>query len=307
MRTQRILGICGSLGALCAVILLAATVGAAQYNTPRGGPYQDGNPVAYNSTAMIRGAQAALKNRNYYGGTVNGFMTQETRAALQSFQSDNGLEATGQLDQPTASALGLVRVGQPGVGRPDMGQPGVGQPGMGRPDMGQPGIVDPRIADILYRQSQSLLSHYESTLGVRVGDIRSGLTSNRELTEGDLNLLLDVDGFNKAAYWYEQAVHSAPDSDASDVALRILSRGAGRIQDDLQNADTDQIFGQQWNNIQSDLNRMGGAQNQSGDYNAPGDVQRTLPPPFKLPGNGAFFKLSRGLGTISLVGYRRWS
>jgi len=177
----------------------------------------------------------------------------------------------------------LVRVGQPGMGQPGMGQPDMGRPDMGRPGMAQPGNVDPRVADIISRQAQSLLSHYESSLGVRVGDIRSGLTSNRELTEGDLNLLLDVDGFNKAAYWYQQAVHSAPDSDASDVALRILSRGASRIQDDLQNADTDQIFGQQWNNIQSDLNRLGGAQNQSGDYNAPGDAQGNPPPPSNYP------------------------
>ncbi|HEV2233319.1 MAG TPA: peptidoglycan-binding domain-containing protein [Terriglobia bacterium] len=206
-----------------------------------GGAYQGGNTVVYNSTSMIRAAQAALKNRNYYAGVLNGFLTQETRAALESFQSDNGLAATGQLDQSTASALGLVRVGQPGA-------------------------VDPQFADSFYRQAQSLLGHYESALGVRVNDIRSGLTSSRVLTEGDLNLLLDVDSFAKAAYWYQQSIHSAPNSDASSVALRILSRGASRIQDDLQGAHTDQIFSQRWNTIQSDLNRLGGAQNASADY-----------------------------------------
>ena len=211
---------------------------------------QDGNNnVVYRSTTMIRAAQAALKDRNYYTGVVNGFLNQETRAALQSFQSDNGLTATGQLDQPTASALGLVRVGQGGG-------------------------VDPQVADSFYRETQSLLGYDESALGVRVSDIRSGLNSSRVLTEGDLNLLLDVDSFTKAAYWYQQAIHSASNSDAANVAVRILSRGANRIQSDLQNASTDQTFSQKWSTIQSDLARLGNTQNTAGDYKwkTPGDA-----------------------------------
>lgn len=206
-----------------------------------GGTSQGGSTVVYRSTSMIRAAQAALKNRNYYSGVVNGFLSQETRAALQSFQSDNGLSATGQLDQPTASALGLVRVGQGGA-------------------------VDPQVADSFYRQAQSFLGQYESALGVRVSDIRSGLTSSRVLTEADLNLLLDVDSFTRAASWYQQAIHSAPNSDAANVALRILTRGANRIQDDMQNASTDQTFTQQWTSLQSDLSRLGSTQNASADY-----------------------------------------
>jgi len=234
-----------------------------------GGQYQGGNAVVYNSTSMIRAAQAALKNRNYYGGAVNGYVSQETRAALESFQSDNGLQVTGQLNQPTASALGLVRVGQPGA-------------------------VDPQFADSFYRQAQSLLGHYESALGVRVNDIRSGLTSSRVLTEGDLNLLLDLDSFNKAAYWYQQAVQSAPDSDASNVALRILSRGASRIQDDMQNANTGQLFNQRWNNMQSDLSRLGGTQNSSAAYTwtNPGNASSGAPQPSTYPASSGHFHWS---------------
>jgi peptidoglycan hydrolase-like protein with peptidoglycan-binding domain len=68
--------------------------------------------VVYTSANMIRGAQAALRERNYYRGQIDGNLGGQTRQALANFQNDNGQPTTGDLDQATASLLGLVRVGE---------------------------------------------------------------------------------------------------------------------------------------------------------------------------------------------------
>jgi len=56
----------------------------------------------------------ALKNALYgagYGITnVSPKMDDTTRAALTQFQKDNGLQATGILDEPTKKALGMISV-----------------------------------------------------------------------------------------------------------------------------------------------------------------------------------------------------
>jgi peptidoglycan hydrolase-like protein with peptidoglycan-binding domain len=56
----------------------------------------------------------ALKNALYGAGyaisNVSPQMDNTTRSALEQFQSDNGLTASGTLDQPTKEALGMVSV-----------------------------------------------------------------------------------------------------------------------------------------------------------------------------------------------------
>ena len=202
--------------------------------------------VVYTSANMIRGAQAALRERNYYRGEIDGSMGEQTRQALRNFQNDNGRPSTGDLDQATASLLGLVRVG----------------------DSTSP---DPQVSGAIYRKAQSLLSTYESDLGVRVGDIRSGLTSSRVLTESDLDLLLQLDSFTNAANWYEQAIRNAPNAEAATVAARILMRSAARVEDDFPNARENQQFRDEWASIQSDLNQIGF--NNSGQISSSGHFQ----------------------------------
>jgi peptidoglycan hydrolase-like protein with peptidoglycan-binding domain len=202
--------------------------------------------VVYTSSNMIRGAQAALRERNYYRGQIDGRMGEQTRQALRDFQNDNGRPSTGDLDQATASLLGLVRVGDSSS-------------------------TDPQVSGAIYRKAQSLLSNYESALGVRVGDIRSGLTSSRVLTESDLDLLLQLDSFTNAANWYEQAIRNAPNAEAATVAARILMRSATRVEDDLPNARESQQFRNEWASIQSDLNQIGF--NNSGQVSSSGHFQ----------------------------------
>ncbi len=64
----------------------------------------------------IRSAQAALRERNYYQGPINGVMNQPTRDAIQNFQHDRNIPLTGELDLATARALGIPSdvVGRPG-------------------------------------------------------------------------------------------------------------------------------------------------------------------------------------------------
>jgi len=68
-----------------------------------GGQSQD----VLTSQDAIRSAQATLRSRNYYNGPVNGVMNQPTRDAIQRFQHDRNIAISGELDIPTARALGI--------------------------------------------------------------------------------------------------------------------------------------------------------------------------------------------------------
>ncbi len=51
--------------------------------------------------------QSALVRGGYYQGSPNGKWDSNTIAAVQKFQSANGIEANGKLDAPTLQKLGL--------------------------------------------------------------------------------------------------------------------------------------------------------------------------------------------------------
>jgi peptidoglycan hydrolase-like protein with peptidoglycan-binding domain len=51
--------------------------------------------------------QRALTARNLYQGKADGVWGPKTESALRNFQTQNGLEVTGRLDEPTARALGI--------------------------------------------------------------------------------------------------------------------------------------------------------------------------------------------------------
>jgi peptidoglycan hydrolase-like protein with peptidoglycan-binding domain len=55
----------------------------------------------------INEIQSALARGGYYQGDPNGKWDSDTVAAMQKFQSANGLDATGKLDAPTLQKLGL--------------------------------------------------------------------------------------------------------------------------------------------------------------------------------------------------------
>lgn len=214
----------------------------------------------YASPRMVERAQTALHDRNLFDGSINGQLDRQTSQALSRFQRQNGQPVTGQLDQQTAQSLGL----------------------MDR-DRGS-GWHDRRLADSIYRKAQSLLSNYQSSLGILVNDIRGGLTSNKVLTEGDLDLLLQANSFSNAAGWYQQATATGRNDASSAVAARVLLSSALQVDASLQSAQNNSQFAQQWASIQSDLNLVGAdnstnnnfgsnTDNNSGQVTGPGHFQ----------------------------------
>jgi N-acetylmuramoyl-L-alanine amidase len=63
------------------------------------------NPVAEAKQGDLSGAQGRLKNLGYDPGPADGKYGPRTRAALAIFQSDEGLEVTGEIDDPTLDKL----------------------------------------------------------------------------------------------------------------------------------------------------------------------------------------------------------
>jgi hypothetical protein len=65
-------------------------------------------PIQKAPTAdRISEIQSALARGGYYQGDPNGKWDSSTVAAMQKFQSANGIEPTGKLDAPTLQKLGL--------------------------------------------------------------------------------------------------------------------------------------------------------------------------------------------------------
>jgi hypothetical protein len=84
-------------------------------NNPRNDDRPSQNPPRGNvrgadlkSIALLKRAQKALLDLNYYKGPLNGINGPSTRTAVRAFQRDYDLEQTGDLDLDTAYQLGLV-------------------------------------------------------------------------------------------------------------------------------------------------------------------------------------------------------
>ena len=59
------------------------------------------------SNENVKQVQEALKTKGHDPGAPDGVMGPKTQQALRAFQKQNGLQATGRLDDKTASALGV--------------------------------------------------------------------------------------------------------------------------------------------------------------------------------------------------------
>lgn len=71
----------------------------------------DGPIYAYNDLPpdqVIANVQAALQAQGYYQGEVDGVLGPLTRAAIASYQRDQGLYITSAIDEPTLASLGMV-------------------------------------------------------------------------------------------------------------------------------------------------------------------------------------------------------
>lgn len=79
---------------------------------------EPGTPMQDKET--IRQAQDKLNQRGYSVGPADGTWGPQTEQALTQFQQAEGLEATGQLDQETLSALGIEEEEPPQAISPGM-------------------------------------------------------------------------------------------------------------------------------------------------------------------------------------------
>jgi N-acetylmuramoyl-L-alanine amidase len=56
---------------------------------------------------VVRGVQQRLRQQGFYSGNPDGKWGPRTQDAMQRFQKSRGLEASGDLNPATATALGL--------------------------------------------------------------------------------------------------------------------------------------------------------------------------------------------------------
>jgi hypothetical protein len=71
------------------------------------GPIYASNPE-YDPGQVVANVQSALQEQGYYQGEIDGILGPQTRAALAEYQSAQGLEATGAVDEPTLETLGMA-------------------------------------------------------------------------------------------------------------------------------------------------------------------------------------------------------
>jgi peptidoglycan hydrolase-like protein with peptidoglycan-binding domain len=55
----------------------------------------------------VKAVQAELTHRGYYKSKITGVLDRETREAVRTYQSENGLKVTGRIDRPTYEKLEL--------------------------------------------------------------------------------------------------------------------------------------------------------------------------------------------------------
>jgi hypothetical protein len=78
------------------------------YGSPYYGNQYYGSPSDRTGEARsspTKAVQAALAQRGYYRGPINGVLSPESRSAIRSFQARNGLPVTGRIDGDLVRAL----------------------------------------------------------------------------------------------------------------------------------------------------------------------------------------------------------
>jgi hypothetical protein len=71
------------------------------------GPIYASNPEE-DPGQVVANVQSALQEQGYYQGEIDGVLGPQTRAALADYQSAQGLEPTGAVDEPTLETLGMA-------------------------------------------------------------------------------------------------------------------------------------------------------------------------------------------------------
>ena len=72
-------------------------------------------PVVYDDRDTVRKVQQALNDAGFPCGTPDGMAGKKTKAALEAYQAEHGLEVTGEIDGALLEAMGLATPGQTGA------------------------------------------------------------------------------------------------------------------------------------------------------------------------------------------------
>ena len=70
-----------------------------------------GGMAGMHDQSMVREVQQQLQSKGHNPGQIDGIMGEQTKQALRDFQKAQGMEASGELDSQTASALGVSATG----------------------------------------------------------------------------------------------------------------------------------------------------------------------------------------------------
>lgn len=197
----------------------------------RGARRPDDPSGIYTAEQMIRAAQSALAQQNYYRGAIDGQLSYATQRALFEYQLDRGITATGNLDGRTAQALGLTLSGGTGTGT-----------------LGGALTVDQ--ASTLRRAAQSVTGRVRQELAVST---IGRLDTRRRYTAADVSLWFVLSAFADNASLYEQIVRNAGNDEAMMLAGRALIDAARRVDTALQGARTSSGTQSAWAAIRTQL------------------------------------------------------
>jgi peptidoglycan hydrolase-like protein with peptidoglycan-binding domain len=234
-------GILGALGALLSegrnVSVPAGTQIAVQLEQAlvlrARGLRRGNNSTIFTSADMIRAAQRALSQQNYYRGTVDGQLTYATQRAIFEYQIDKGLTATGNLDWRTARALGLSGV-----------VAGGGTAGGS--------ALTAAEASTLRRNAQSIAARQRQDLAVTT----AGRINNSRLGDADVDLWFALSAFADNASLYEQLVRSLSSDDAILMGNKALISAARRVDAALASSRASTTVRNAWATMRTDLSRL---------------------------------------------------
>ncbi|MBV9108226.1 MAG: peptidoglycan-binding protein [Gemmatimonadetes bacterium] len=188
----------------------------------------------YTAADRIRAAQQALARLNYYRGPVTGQLDDATQRALFEFQADQGIMATGNLDNRTASALGISA---------NAGGTGAAAAGA---------VLSADEASLVRRAAQTLAGRYRQELGVTP---TGRLDASRDYAPAELELLFALSGFADNASLYEQLVRVSGNADAAGAAGGALIATARRVDAAVQASSSPQVRSA-WSTIRTQLGAL---------------------------------------------------
>lgn len=202
--------------------------------TLRGRGFRRGNEeTLFTSTEMIRAAQTALRNQNYYRGTIDGVLSYATQRALFEYQTDKNLTATGNLDWRTARSLGLSGI-------------------VGTGGVGGSAVMTVEDATSLRRNAQAIAARQRQDLSVPA----TGRYSSTRFADADLELWFALSAFADNASLYEQIIRGSSTTSGATMAGKALITAARRVDSAISQARTSVPVRDAWVNIRSQLSDL---------------------------------------------------